>query len=77
MLYKYDHMRSPYTAKSYQVSLDQINKYAAMLAYERFERGVLPRMLEHAGFEVTEEDLSANIRPMARLFFHAWVYSPI
>ncbi|PVH87124.1 S-adenosyl-L-methionine-dependent methyltransferase [Cadophora sp. DSE1049] len=69
-LYEYDHEKSE-SAPSYLGShLDQINKYAAMPSNALFEKGVLPRMLEDAGFEdVVVEDLSKNIEPMLRLFF--------
>ena len=47
-----------------------INKYAAMPTNARSQQGVLPRMLEDAGFtNVRVEDYSANIRPMLRLFY--------
>ena len=50
--------------------LSRINKYTAMPTNTRSHAGVLPRMLEDAGFtNVRVEDLSANIRPMLRLFY--------
>ncbi|KAH6702977.1 S-adenosyl-L-methionine-dependent methyltransferase [Leptodontidium sp. MPI-SDFR-AT-0119] len=69
-LYEYDHDSSETAPEYLRSHLDQINKYAAMPSNALFEKGVLPRMLEDAGFEnVVVEDLSVNITPMMRLFF--------
>lgn len=48
--------------------MDQVNKFAAMPT--NVHEGVLLRMLEEAGFQdIVIENLSANIKPMLRLFF--------
>ncbi|KAG4418961.1 hypothetical protein IFR04_007908 [Cadophora malorum] len=69
-LYEYDHEKSESAPRYLGPHLDKINKYAAMPSNALFEKGVLPQMLEDAGFEdVVVEDLSKNIEPMLRLFF--------
>ncbi len=70
-LYEYDHTKTQNASyEKLNVALDHINILAAMPANARFEQGVLERMLEDTGFEdVKVEDLSVNVKPMARLFF--------
>ena len=69
-LYEYDHSKINSTPKDLQESMNQINKYAAMPANDRFDTGVLQRMLEETGFQdVLVKDLTTNITPMLRLFF--------
>ncbi|KAJ8104348.1 S-adenosyl-L-methionine-dependent methyltransferase [Lipomyces tetrasporus] len=68
-LYEYDHADLTATP-NVKVSLEQINKYAAMPALNRFGPGILQRIIEEAGFEeVVVKDLSINVTPMLRLFF--------
>ncbi|KAL8935948.1 MAG: hypothetical protein Q9216_005179 [Gyalolechia sp. 2 TL-2023] len=51
-------------------STKRISKRGAMPTKERLSRGVLRSWLEEQQFiDVDEEDLSENIRPMARLFY--------
>ena len=46
-----------------------VNEHAAMPSFQRFEHGVLERLLEKVGFRsITVEDISANILPMVRCF---------
>lgn len=69
-LYEYDHHMPNDLPEHLRTSWERINEYAAMPTNARFAQGVLPRMLEDAGFQDVEvEDLSRNIRPMLRLFF--------
>lgn len=69
-LYEYDHENSVSAPGYLGRHLDKINKYAAMPSNALFEKGVLPRLLEDAGFEdVVVEDLSESIEPMLGLFF--------
>ncbi|KAK9321095.1 S-adenosyl-L-methionine-dependent methyltransferase [Lipomyces orientalis] len=68
-LYEYDHGDISASANKFKVSLEKINKYAAMPGYDRFGPGVLQRILEQAGFqEVVVTDLTVNVTPMLRLF---------
>jgi sterol 24-C-methyltransferase len=68
--YEYDHLDYRTAPKGIQESMEKINKYAAMPSNARFEKGVLERLLEEAGFEdLIVNDLSANVKPMLRLFF--------
>ena len=47
----------------------KVNEVAAMPSFQRFEHGVLERLLEKSGFmSVTVEDISASILPMVRCF---------
>ncbi len=67
-LYEYDHLDLNTVPRSLKISMDQVNKYAAMPS--NVDEGVLLDMLEEAGFQdIAVEDLSANIKPMLRLFF--------
>lgn len=69
-LYEYDHIRLSTAPKELAASMEKVNQYAAMPANAIFDQGVLPSMLEDAGFEdVRVTNLSVNIRPMLRLFF--------
>ncbi|KAK9323841.1 S-adenosyl-L-methionine-dependent methyltransferase [Lipomyces orientalis] len=69
VLHEYDHADLTATP-NVKVSLEQINKHAAMPALNRFGPGVLQRIMEEAGFEqVVVKDLSINVTPMLRLFF--------
>ena len=74
-LYEYDHVdldRVPtkHLSKSSAASMEQVNTRAAMPANKMFSPGALQSMLERQGFQdVVVEDLSENVRPMARLFF--------
>lgn len=46
-----------------------VNEYAAMPSFQRFEHGLLERLLEKTGFDsVTVEDVTVNILPMVRCF---------
>ena len=72
-LYEYDHDHANMqnaSQKKLSAALDRINTLAAMPANARFNRGVLQSMLEDTGFkDVKVQDLSVNVKPMARLFF--------
>lgn len=69
-LYEYDHVKLDTAPKELKDTMDQVNRYAAMPAHALFDEGVLPRMLEDAGFiGVKVDDLTPNIKPMLRLFF--------
>ncbi|MCJ1361695.1 hypothetical protein MMC16_000795 [Acarospora aff. strigata] len=70
VLYEYDHCDMGTAPKELAASMECVNKYAAMPTNRRFDRGVLQRMLEVAGFQdVVVTDLTENIRPMLLLFF--------
>ena len=70
VLYEYDHCDLKSAPKEIAAAMEYINKYAAMPTNNRFEPGVLHRMLEDAGFkDVVLEDLSEHITPMLFLFF--------
>jgi ubiquinone/menaquinone biosynthesis C-methylase UbiE len=69
-MYEYDHLDFDTQPKEIKDSWATINKYASMPANNRFVRGVLEGILEEAGFEnITVEDLSENVLPMARMFY--------
>lgn len=69
-MYEYDHLDFSTQSEATRNSWLAINKHAAMPAYNRFERGVLQRILEEVGFEDVEvTDLSENVLPMLRLFY--------
>ena len=73
-LYEYDHPDFDATPskipEGLRESMDQVNLRASMPANVAFSEGVLQRMLEDQGFQdVVVEDLSPNVKPMARLFF--------
>lgn len=74
-LYEYDHVdfdRVPSKGLSQDSikSMEQVNTRASMPANKMFSPGSLQRMLERQGFQdVLVQDLSENVRPMARLFF--------
>ena len=73
-LYEYDHddldTVPKDTPKELLEAMEQVNTRASMPAGVMFSRGTLQDMLERRGFrDVRVEDLSPNVRPMARLFF--------
>ncbi|CAF9923070.1 MAG: hypothetical protein HETSPECPRED_005232 [Heterodermia speciosa] len=72
-MHEYDHLDSSHSQNSPPAvirSMQEVNKRTSMPGYEMFSRGVLPSMLEEQGFEdVILDDLTENVRPMARLFF--------
>lgn len=73
-LYEYDHSdigTVPEDVPKHLVeSMEQVNSRASMPANKMFSPGALQGMLERQGFrDVVVEDLSDNVRPMARLFF--------
>lgn len=72
-LYEYDHDHISLENPSYKklaTALDHINTFAAMPANALFKKGVLQGMLEDTGFQdVRIDNLSMNVKPMARLFF--------
>lgn len=73
-LYEYDHSDLDTVprdiAKRFVESMEQVNSRASMPANKMFSHGTLQSMLERQGFQdVVVEDLSENVRPMARLFF--------
>lgn len=73
-LYEYDHSDLDTLpkdiAKRFVESMEQVNSRASMPANKMFSYGTLQSMLERQGFQdVVVEDLSENVRPMARLFF--------
>jgi sterol 24-C-methyltransferase len=69
-LHEYDHPDMDKQPADIKESLTTINKYAAMPANDRFQTGVLEKIMEGAGFQdVKVTDMSMNIRPMIRLFF--------
>lgn len=69
-MFEYDHVDFKTRAGVIGRSWTTINKYSAMPAYDRFQEGVLPKILEGAGFQdVVVEDISDNVLPMMRLFY--------
>ena len=73
-LYEYDHVDFDAVPKGMEKdlmeSMEQVNSRASMPANKMFSPGALQSMLERQGFQdVVIEDLSENVRPMARLFF--------
>ncbi len=69
-LYEYDHSNLNSAPSDIKESMQQINKFAAMPANARFDKGVLEKLLADAGFvDVVVNDLSINVTPMLRLFF--------
>ena len=67
-LYEYDHIDLNTMPTELRTSMDHVNKYAAMPS--NVDAGILLHMLEEAGFQdIAVKDLSANIKPMLRLFF--------
>lgn len=73
-LYEYDHSDLDTVprdiAKRFVESMEQVNSRASMTANKMFSHGTLQSMFERQGFQdVVVEDLSENVRPMARLFF--------
>lgn len=70
VMFEYDHNELDKAPKEAQKSMNMINRYAAMPANHRFEKGVLRKIMEEAGFrDVVVKDLSENIRPMTRMFY--------
>ena len=73
-LYEYDHTDLNTVPRDLRISMDQVNKFAAMPT--NVKEGLLLRMLEEAGFENIEiKNLSANIKPMLRLFYIFAIYT--
>jgi len=69
-MYEYDHLDFSTQTEEASNSWATINKYAAMPSNDRFKQGVLPEILEEAGFEdVVVEDLSETVLPMLRMFY--------
>ncbi|KAK9372071.1 S-adenosyl-L-methionine-dependent methyltransferase [Lipomyces chichibuensis] len=69
-LHEYDHVDLNVVPDGAKIAMEQVNKYAAMPALDRFGPGVIQRILEEVGFqEVVVEDLTINVTPMLRLFF--------
>ncbi|CAD6441323.1 5b1ddec9-1811-475f-8a14-dded56fccdcd [Sclerotinia trifoliorum] len=69
-MYEYDHVDFTTQTKDIGASFTRINTHAAMPAHERFNQGVLEKILEEAGFEdVVVKDLSDNVLPMLRMFY--------
>ena len=67
-LHEYDYVDISTASRFVQVTGDRLNRGSAMPS--NLGRGVLLRMIEEAGFQdITLEDLSANIKPLLRLFF--------
>ncbi len=73
VLFEYDNeMGDDHVPQHVADEMNLVNKYAAMPTNTQSYKGVLPRMLEDAGFtNVSVEDYSANIKPMLRLFY--WI----
>lgn len=73
VMHEYDHLDSSEAQNAPPAvirAMHQVNKRTSMPGYELLSRGVLPSILERQGFEdVTLDDISENVRPMARLFF--------
>ena len=69
-LYEYDHSEESGFPQHLAKPMEQINDRAAMPANRAFTPGTLQRMLEDQGFQdVAVKNLSANVKPMMRLFF--------
>ena len=74
-LYEYDHPDFRSASKDSESDhllrqMEMVNRHASMPANIMFSQGTLQQMLEEQGFrDVVVEDLTENIRPMARLFF--------
>ena len=69
-LYEYEHLDPNTAPLDLRESWEKINRTGAMPAFTRFDKGVLLKLLEDAGFqEVSVTDLSMNVRPMTRLFY--------
>lgn len=70
VFHEYDHIDTALAPKDLASSMAKVDNYAAMPANTRFKRGVLENMLKQAGFQdVQAIDMSANIKPMVRLFY--------
>ncbi|KAK9313234.1 S-adenosyl-L-methionine-dependent methyltransferase [Lipomyces starkeyi] len=69
-MYEYEHGDLNAARSDLKVSIEKVNKYAAMPGYDRFDQGVVQRILQDVGFqEVVVKDLTTNVTPMLRLFF--------
>ena len=72
-MHEYDHLDSSHSQNAPAAvirAMHEINERASMPGYEMFSRGVLPNILERQGFEdITLDDITENVKPMARLFF--------
>ncbi|KAK9374212.1 S-adenosyl-L-methionine-dependent methyltransferase [Lipomyces chichibuensis] len=69
-MFEYEHGDLNAARRSLKVSIDKVNKYAAMPGYDRFGPGVLQQILQDVGFqEIVVKDLTTKVTPMLRLFF--------
>jgi sterol 24-C-methyltransferase len=69
-LFEYDHPDMASLPKNVRESMETVNKYSAMSAHQKFDQGVLEKLLEEAGFEnVRVDDISKNIIPMLAVFW--------
>ncbi|KAL2782627.1 S-adenosyl-L-methionine-dependent methyltransferase [Aspergillus keveii] len=69
-MHEYDHDVPADTSQSVTHYALKINEFVGMPTNSLSHRGVLRRMLKDAGFDdVTVQDYSENIKPMARLFY--------
>lgn len=69
-MYEYDHVDMSTQPAEVRDSWANTNALASMPAFNRFEQGVLPGILEEAGFkDVKVRDLSENVLPMLRMFY--------
>ncbi|KAH0551566.1 hypothetical protein GP486_007217 [Trichoglossum hirsutum] len=69
-LHEYDHVKRGTGPNYFEAAMEKVNTVAAMPANVMFDEGVLPEMLEEAGFKnIKVQDYTLNIEPMLRLFF--------
>ncbi|KAH9895396.1 S-adenosyl-L-methionine-dependent methyltransferase [Xylariomycetidae sp. FL2044] len=69
-MFEYDHNLLEDSPQNLAVSMQKVNKYAAMPTNARSHPGAFKQMLEDAGFEdVVVRDYSYNILPLTRVFF--------
>ncbi|KAK9358393.1 S-adenosyl-L-methionine-dependent methyltransferase [Lipomyces starkeyi] len=69
-MFEYEHGDLNATRSDLKVSIEKVNKYAAMPGYDQFGHGAVQRILQDVGFqEVVVKDLTTNVTPMLRLFF--------
>ncbi|KAK9482223.1 S-adenosyl-L-methionine-dependent methyltransferase [Lipomyces starkeyi] len=69
-MFEYEHGDLNAARSDLKVSIDKVNKYAAMPGYDQFGHGAVQRILQDVGFqEVVAKDLTTNVTPMLRLFF--------
>lgn len=68
-LFEYSHADESVTPSSVCRVLREISDAAAMPGFQRFEHGVLVRLVRQVGFtNVQTEDITVNIMPMLRIF---------